>query len=304
VPRLIQIVCILLVSATSLAAKDWRGILPMHSTRADVEALLGPPKPPPPDRAYMLHKGRSIYFLEEGEVYIVFAEEELSAARECLSTVPRGTVLMIQITPKDATPLSNLNLDEKRFRKFDASVPTGHGYEGFVSEEEGFVVRAFKGKVELMVYVGSAVDRPRCPTYYPDLEDFVRTGVGPACGLSRFREYGDISRRDENAVLDSFAIQLLNTPDARGHIIVYAGQKATVGEAVLRAQRIKDYLVNVRKISSERVNAIDGGYRVDFSVVMYLIPPGAEPPPPMPTLDPSAVELIYEKKKRTRRNNH
>src|SRR5688572_16571330 len=244
VPGLIQIVCILLISATSLAAKDWRGILPMHSTRADVEALLGPPKPPPPDRAYILHKGRSIYVLEEGEeVYIVFAEDELPAAGECLSTVPAGTVLMIEVTPKNEMPVSNLNLDEKRFRKFDASVPTGHGYEGFVSEEEGFAVRAFKGKVELMVYVASMVDRPRCPTYYPNLEDFVRTGVGPACGLSRFREYGDISRRDENAVLDNFAIQLLNEPDARGHIIVYAGQKATVGEALLRAQRIKDYLV-------------------------------------------------------------
>lgn len=32
----------LLVPAT---AREWRGIVPLHSTRADVERLLGPPQP-------------------------------------------------------------------------------------------------------------------------------------------------------------------------------------------------------------------------------------------------------------------
>src|SRR5262245_38538232 len=62
-------------SATSVA-KEWRGITPLHSTREDVERLLGPPPPPPTDGTmiYKLSKTRSIYFLEEGEVYIVFEE--------------------------------------------------------------------------------------------------------------------------------------------------------------------------------------------------------------------------------------
>jgi hypothetical protein len=35
---------VVLLTALSTRAKDWRGIVPLHSTRADVERLLGPPE--------------------------------------------------------------------------------------------------------------------------------------------------------------------------------------------------------------------------------------------------------------------
>lgn len=41
--RLLPIVFLVLLASGSAGAKDWRGILPMHSTREDVIALLGPP---------------------------------------------------------------------------------------------------------------------------------------------------------------------------------------------------------------------------------------------------------------------
>ena len=97
--RLLLITLLVLVSISSVAAKDWRGILPLHSTREHVEALLGPPPPPPENRIYTLHKGRSIYYLDEGEVYIVFADEEFLVSNNCPSVVA-GTVLSIRITPK------------------------------------------------------------------------------------------------------------------------------------------------------------------------------------------------------------
>jgi len=295
--RLTIIIALVLFSATSVAAKDWRGLLPLHSTREDVEKLLGPPPPPSahPYRSYSLSKGRSIYLLDEGEVYIVFAEEEFPAANPCLLTLAAGTVLMIEITPKSETLLSDLRIDESKLRKFNPSITPGGEYSGFVNEEEGLVIRTFKGKVQEIVYVASALDRPRCPSYYESLEAFVRVGEG--CGL-RFDEYGDISFRDEKARLDNFAIQMLNQPDTKGYVIVYAGRKATVAEALLRANRAKDYLVNVRGIDPQRVQAIDGGYRVDFSVLLHLGPKDAEPPPLMPTVDPSQVEIVYEKKQR------
>jgi len=37
------IATVVLLTAASSYAKDWRGIVPLHSTRADVERLLGPP---------------------------------------------------------------------------------------------------------------------------------------------------------------------------------------------------------------------------------------------------------------------
>lgn len=296
--RLLPIALLVLVSTTSVTAKDWRGILPLHSTREDVEALLGPPPPPPNDRSYALHKGRSIYFVEESEVYIVFADEEFLGRNQCPS-VATGTVLMIQVTPKDGEAISKLILNEKVFRKFDPSEPPDVGFDGFIDEQEGLVIGAIQGKVQVLVYLPSASDRARCPSYYEKPERFVQIRGG-GC-FRAFDEYGDIRFSDEKARLDNFAIQLLNDESARGHIIVYAGRKATVAEAQIRANRALDYLTTVRKIDPQRVKAVDGGYREELTVHLYIIPSGAEPPESMPMIDPSQVEIIYEKKRRPQR---
>ncbi len=297
--RLLLCALLVLVYASSVAAKDWRGILPMHSTRADVEALLGQPPPPPPDRSYTLHPGRYIYYLDEGEVYVVFYDAKF-LDRECPGVAP-GTVLMIQITPKEPMPLSNLNLDEKRFTKFAPSLNNDPGYEGLIDKKEGLVIRTLKGKVEQLVYLAAESDQAQCSGYYENPEDFVQIFV---CGLvTPFDRYGNIRFADEKARLDNFAIQLTNEENASGHIIVYAGRKATVAEAQVRANRARDYLISVRKIRPDRIKAVDGGYREDLSVQLYIVPADAEPPPLMPTRDPSQVEIIYEKKRQPRKKN-
>jgi hypothetical protein len=296
--RLLLITLLVLVSISSVAAKDWRGILPLHSTREHVEALLGPPPPPPENRIYTLHKGRSIYYLDEGEVYIVFADEEFLVSNNCPSVVA-GTVLSIRITPKSDLLLSSLKLDEKAFRKFDPSDRPGEGYEGFIDDKEGFVIRAFKGKVEEIVYLPFAPDRERCTSLYENAEVFVQISTF-VCGLSsRFDQYGGIRWSDEKARLDNFAIQIQNVEKSRGYIIVYAGRKASYGEAQTRANRARDYLINVRELDPERVKAVDGGHQEDFTVELYIMPAGVEAPTPDPTVDPSEVEIIYEKKRRS-----
>ena len=281
---------VVLFSAGSLAAKDWRGILPLHSTRADVERLLGLP---------LTVHGRSIYHLKEWEISFVFAEEKSPASTDCLS-VAEGTVLVIRVEPKGDRSLKDLNLDERRFRKFNPTKFTETDYQGFVDEEEGLVIRTRKGIVQELVYLPSALDRPRCPAFYSDLESVVAVPVGCA---GRFDEYGDQPFEDEKARLDNFAIQILNTQDARGHVIVYAGQKALVAEAQLRGNRIKDYLVNVRELRPELVTVVDGGHNESSTVQLYILPAGVSPPEPMPTIAAKDVELIYEKPKRRGRKN-
>ena len=299
--RLLPITLLVLVTTSTALAKDWRGILPMHSTREDVEALLGPPPPPPEDRAYTLHKGRSIYFLEEGEVYINFADEEFLKNNNC-QAVALGTVLTIAVTPKDEMLVSDLKLDEKAFRKFNPSRTPDLEYEGFIDEREGLVIRAFKGKVDRMVYLASALDRGRCPGLYEGPEQFVEV-AGFVCGIA-FDRYGNIRFSDEKARLDNFAIQLQNEEKAQGYIIVYAGRKATVAEAQTRANRARDYLINVRGINPERVKAVDAGFQEKFTVQLYIVPEGMTPPSPAPTVDPSQVELIYDKPRRPKRKHN
>lgn len=176
-------ISVVLSASSRSLAKEWRGIVPLHSTREDVERLLGLPPPPPTDgtRIYTLNKTRSIYFLEEEEVYIVFAEKDVLAAVGCIGTVPTGTVLLIEIKPKKERKLSDLQIDERRFRKFDPSEPPNLGFMAYADDEEGISIRTQDEKVQQINYYAAAKDTHLCPSYYSNpkrfcsiLIDFIR----------------------------------------------------------------------------------------------------------------------------------
>jgi hypothetical protein len=57
------ILAVVLFSGIATPAKDWRGITPLHSTRSDVERLLGPAR-------HNLLSG-SIYIVDQAPVHIV-----------------------------------------------------------------------------------------------------------------------------------------------------------------------------------------------------------------------------------------
>jgi hypothetical protein len=171
--------CLILLMSVTSHAKGWRGIIPFHSTRADVEKLLGEEPPPPKDGKvfYTPNNGRSIYFLDEGEILIVYANDAVPAAVDCLGKIPVDTVLIIQVRPKKEVSLSDLGIEEKRFRKFDPSEPAGIGFAGYIDEEEGLAIRTREGKVEQINYVAAKRDRHLCPSYNPTPEDSITITV-------------------------------------------------------------------------------------------------------------------------------
>jgi hypothetical protein len=155
-------------------AEGWRGIIPFHSTRADVERLLG--QPPPSPGNYTLNRGRSIYFTDEGKVYIIYANDFFGSEsiNECLKKLPKDTVLFMSVEPKRDVELGSLNLDLRKFKTFDPSSPKGIGYKGYLDREAGLLVRAYKGRVDEVCYIAAAKDSHLCPKYYEDPESFVR----------------------------------------------------------------------------------------------------------------------------------
>ncbi|MGB8507046.1 MAG: hypothetical protein WCD76_01445, partial [Pyrinomonadaceae bacterium] len=103
-------------------------------------------------------------------------------------------------------------------------------------------------------------------------------------------EYGNVKFNDEKARLDNYAIELQNDPTAQGYVIAYGGRRGRTGEAQARADRAKDYLVNTRGIDASRIVTLDGGYREDLTVELWLVPTGATTPTASPTVDPSEVQ--------------
>jgi hypothetical protein len=118
-------------------------------------------------------------------------------------------------------------------------------------------------------------------------------------------EYGNIRFNDEKARLDNFAIELQNDPTSQGYLICYGGRKGKAGEAQRRCDRAKDYLTSTRGIDASRIVTVDGGYREDLTVELWLVPSGANPPTASPNVDPSEVKTTSEAPRRsTRRRGH
>lgn len=96
----------------------------------------------------------------------------------------------------------------------------------------------------------------------------------------KFDEYYDISRNDEKARLDNYAIQMQAEPGAQGYIFVYPSSKARANVAEARAKRISDYLVNSRGIDASRFTIKMGAPREDWLFELWIVPSGATPPTP------------------------
>jgi hypothetical protein len=127
------------------------------------------------------------------------------------------------------------------------------------------------------------------------------TGVGALPNITppkRFDEFPSIAFDDDKARLDNLAIELQNNPGATGYVVAYAGRGSRAGEADRMGRRAVDYLTTARGISRDRLLFINGGYREANSFELWIVPQGAEPPRPTPTLSPEQAAPT----RRTRRD--
>ena len=105
---------------------------------------------------------------------------------------------------------------------------------------------------------------------------------------------------DQKARLDNLAVELQNDPSSTGHIVGYGGRTSRPGQADRLTARARDYLVNERGIDAARVTVINGGYRDEDCVEMWVVPSGAAVPRPQPTVQPADVRPAPEIRKRRR----
>jgi hypothetical protein len=119
---------------------------------------------------------------------------------------------------------------------------------------------------------------------------------------------GWCSYDDKSSRLDGFAARLKEEPKSRAYIIAYAqsyedrGMMNSSGATLNRdqyyvlqdppgtAERIlrseKDYLLRKHGIDPSRIMTINGGYRADRTVELWIAPPHTPAPRPIPTVYP------------------
>ena len=102
----------------------------------------------------------------------------------------------------------------------------------------------------------------------------------PKLTSHKFDEFPDISRNDEKARLDNFAIELQNDPTATAYVIVYPGKTSKRGDVQHHSSRIVEYLVHSRGLDERRIVTLIGTTRDQLHVELWVTPQGAAPPTP------------------------
>jgi hypothetical protein len=100
---------------------------------------------------------------------------------------------------------------------------------------------------------------------------------------------------DQKARLDNLAIAMQNEPSTSSYIIAYAGRTSHVGQADRLLTRARDYLIKQRGVDQSRIVTVNGGFREEDCVELWLVPSGAQPPQPTPTVQAGEARPAREK---------
>ncbi len=102
--------------------------------------------------------------------------------------------------------------------------------------------------------------------------------------------YGILPIKEEQARLDHFAVVLKNRPGTMGYILSYLARRVSARAARAVGERAKAYLVKDQGIDANRVVLVEGGFKDELTVDLWLVPTGATPPDPGATVDPSKIK--------------
>jgi hypothetical protein len=95
---------------------------------------------------------------------------------------------------------------------------------------------------------------------------------------------------DQKARLDNLAVELQNDPTTRAYIIAYGGRMSPVGQVEKLMTRAKDYIIRQRGIDASRLTIVNGGYREEDSVELWIVPSGAAAPQATPTVQAGEIK--------------
>lgn len=143
---------LILVLSLSAQAKEWRGLVPKHSTCEDAKRILG------------IEKCRTgDYDLKDERIHIFFAEATCESRPPGKWNVPLGTVLEIAVYPKVKPRLADLPIDLSKYTKERDLERTD--FFNYWSMEEGFYFTVGPdGKADELTYFGTTKDSYlRCP---------------------------------------------------------------------------------------------------------------------------------------------
>ena len=131
---------LMLTNRLNVEGQDWRQIVPLKSTRAEVERLLGLTKEP-----YF-----AVYHLKEGTLDIEYSSGPCTPERKGGWNVPKDVVITLNFSPTRKTRIADLKLDPKKFKRVVDEHVIGISY--YINDEDGITYQVQSGKIDFVEY--------------------------------------------------------------------------------------------------------------------------------------------------------
>lgn len=261
--------------------RGWSGIVPLHSTRADVEAQLGKSS----DACQCRYRNPN------ETVAVDYAKGPCKGPPHGWN-VSAGTVLQITVHPTSKLSLAQLGVNEQEYARSES---LGEPVVNYTNLQEGIKYSVYDGIVTSISYIASRREISLRCQGFPEYEG----------GVREYHPFATFSAKAQmiEARLDDFGLQAANNARLKGFIITYAGQVARRGEAKLMAEKAKRSLTRRLGTHARGIMVIDGGFRENAEYELFLLPKEMPSPAPTPSLSSNQVRILPPRNRARRRRN-
>ena len=249
----------------SCQGQGWRGIVPLHSTCEDVKRVFN-----------TTTCESALIDSEDASVFVTFSDGTCRSEWD----VPRGTVISLDVRPKNRLTVEDLHLDLTKYtRTADQQV---QGILYLNNKDEGISISAFEdGRVRHVFY------GPTLKESFKRCDSRPVESAGTGHGSVKFDAYRFGRFSDNTSRLDKFATTLAGWDGSSGYIIVYPGEGVGIHDVQMYADQAKKYLIEKRGIINDRIISIIGGLRDEPSVELFITVKDGDPPTPSPQRPPT-----------------
>ncbi|HEX8424381.1 MAG TPA: hypothetical protein VF634_13270 [Pyrinomonadaceae bacterium] len=239
---------LLLVATSGAQETGWRGIVPLHSTRADVERLIGKPEMP-----------GGFYDSEAERASVFYQRHTCEESKGEGYNVPKDTVLFIRVNFKNRErAMSEFPVNWSQYVKTEGGHVRGYAY--YSNRDKGISYETYEGRVVAVEYGGTTADAHLlCPESLKPPKLFAAAEL-----TSASRE-----------LLDKFVLRLKRDKGAWG--LISLNQEYKKPEEIERMRRsVEDYL-------SSRHSAVRARLSVSLSfqaedMELFILIEGQEQP--------------------------
>jgi hypothetical protein len=264
----LPLLCIIFIFVQTVTGQEWKNIIPLKTTKAEIEKILGLPI----EKVKYGEYGFT-YTSAEGKINVFYASERCKGEIRGWN-VETDTVLTFTLFPKDSRMI---NYREIRERTQDFILILSDTLaNSFIDPEKGTDYVFSDGElVSITIAPKSSDNHLRCkgfPTYN-------------LAGASYIPSDYSYRKTDLRTAKDNIDPLILTMPKgAKVYIVAYSGSNLSGKKYDNYLQQIKRYIRSRKEVDHSRVVVIDGGKRKQFGVELYFISKDYPPPMPQPDL--------------------